>query len=1349
MWTGQQLDPETPLYNMPFRFDLFGEIEREVFVKAFDVLLQECDIMRARFHRDEEGLPYYIIEQSVEKIECVDLSEHSEPDATLRDKLHLLNRESLDIQKRCWNSILFKLSDQHYVWYLNQHHLVTDAWACSVQYKRLAEIYASLLSEGARRGGVQAFVQYSQELQEKQASAKKKDYWIQQVDRIEESPNWYNHRSTRFDTASTRYQLELDSQIKQQIDDLCMEPDLRCMTDHLTRYCLYLSTYFALLHRISSSTTLSIGTPAHNRYNRKQQNSPGPFITFFPIVVEIDENESFGSLFQKVKTLVMEFMMKSSPVISDITLSKSYNAVLNYIHAEYGDFGEIKASSEWMACGHIDRSHDLRLHVMESSEGSKLMLDLKDEIFSKEQASSLQEQLVHTLRALSQDRSQRIGSYKLFSQRDEEILSELDQRGETSAPSLHDQLRYCLKHGQDEIALCLEAQKIPYRELRSRLASRISELKSLGLQPGDRVLLYQRRSIGFMLDVWSIILSGASFIPVAKSSPINRVRNIVLEAGPKAIIADDTLDLACPQWPIAQDEMPSDDPVLQIDQYDPDLLAYTIYTSGSTGKPKGVNITRANLAHYLHHCLAAYLPERAMHMPLFSNVGFDLTITSMFLPWVTGGSLEIIAETAEGFDMSIKRVAESSRLNAVKLTPSHLEIYLESHSNCELELLILGGENLTSKLAQRCLEEAQNTFGRKPQIINEYGPTEATVGCITYAYQGETEQLNVPVGKPISGMRAEIKNSHGALCPVGVTGELMLSGRGIAQGYEDATLNEGPFIDHSDGTRSYRTGDLAYVDHSGVIHFLGRADDQVKLNGHRVELGEVESQLELREAVKMSACVLTQRKQESTAVNCVRCGLPEDYPGVSFDDEHLCDLCKGYEDYAKRVSSYFRKMDELQSKIVNARRSPDGYDCMMLLSGGKDSSYALARLVGLGARVLAFTLDNGYISLEALANVKRVCSVLEVDHMTGETEHMNKIFVDSLERYDNVCNGCFKTIYTLSFKEALRRDIPYIVTGLSRGQFFETRLTEEIFVQEELNDDGIDSMILSARKAYHRENDLVNELLGNQEFVAESAFEQVQFVDFYRYCDSSLTEMYRYLDQKLPWIRPSDTGRSTNCLINQAGIYVHKANRGYSNYAFPYSWDVRVGHKNRDESLDEINEEINEAEVQKMLDEIGYDQSNIRQNEQLICYYTGEKQSELSLKKSLAADLPSYMIPGQIIHLSEMPLTANGKIDRQLLALKSLSTNVDENKKLISPRNAVEQKLADIWKELLGSSQIGMDDRFMELGGNSLQAIRLVSRINSNFRLDLDLVAVFRHETIEELSNLIISEIKSKMSKTQ
>ena len=235
--------------------------------------------------------------------------------------------------------------------------------------------------------------------------------------------------------------------------------------------------------------------------------------------------------------------------------------------------------------------------------------------------------------------------------------------------------------------------------------------------------------------------------------------------------------------------------------------------------------------------------------------------------------------------------------------------------------------------------------------------------------------------------------------------------------------------------------------------------------------------------------------------------------------------------------------------------------------------------------------------------------------------------------------------------------------------------------------------------------------------------------------------MMNYLDKYLPWIRPTDTGRSTNCLINQVGIYIHKKEQGYSNYAFPYSWDVRMGHKTRAVSLDEINEEIDENEVRRILGEIGYSSKNGSTDKNLVAYYIADTNiSNADLRDHLKHYLPDYMIPNHFKRVESFPLTSNGKVDRK--ALQNLAfISKEENTDYVVPETEFEKILSEIWSEVLQIEKIGVHDNFLELGGNSLAAIRITSRVNNAFDLDLPLNTVFENPNIFQLAKHIEKSI--------
>ncbi|NJN81453.1 MAG: AMP-binding protein [Caldilineaceae bacterium] len=661
--------------------------------------------------------------------------------------------------------------------------------------------------------------------------------------------------------------------------------------------------------------------------------------------------------------------------------------------------------------------------------------------------------------------------------------------------------------------------------------------------------------------------------------------------------------------------------------------------------------------------------------------------------------------------------------------------------------MILGGEDLKRGAAQ----QISDLFGGAIEIYNEYGPTEATVGCMIHRFDPQTDLGDsVPIGRPIANAQLYILDENLNPVPTGVIGEMCIGGAGVGLGYlKRPDLTAAKFVANpfQPGETLYRTGDLARWSADGQMQFLGRADHQVKVKGYRIELGEIESQLLAHPGINAAVVHLVQRHfaaLDEPANRCAKCGLPENYPGAMLDSAGTCATCRDFDELATRFRPYFKTLADLQLILDEASENKRGpYDCLVLYSGGKDSTYMLYQLVKeMGKTPLVFCLDNGYISEQAKANIRRVTDDLGVELVFGQTPHMNAIFVDSLQRHSNVCDGCFKVIYTLSMGLAREKGITHILTGLSRGQLFETRLSD-MFDARLFDVQEIDATVLAARKAYHRIDDAISQLMEVDFLAEERIFDEIRLIDFYRYCDVPLQEMYRYLAQHAPWFRPSDTGRSTNCLINDVGIYIHKKTRGFHNYALPYSWDVRVGHKTREEAVDELKDQIDEKRVQKILAEIGYDESEAAR--QLVAYVVpNEKLSIPDLRRSLKERLPDYMLPTHFVILESLPLTRNGKVDRDALP-RPESNRLNLPTAFSPPETIAELRLAAIWKTVLNLPEVGIHDDFFDLGGDSISMIHVMMHVAEEFQIKASPLVIFDAPTVAELADkieeILISEI--------
>ncbi|MGZ7104598.1 MAG: amino acid adenylation domain-containing protein, partial [Candidatus Angelobacter sp.] len=327
--------------------------------------------------------------------------------------------------------------------------------------------------------------------------------------------------------------------------------------------------------------------------------------------------------------------------------------------------------------------------------------------------------------------------------------------------------------------------------------------------------------------------------PLDPEHPVERLRFMMEDAGVEVLLTEERL-----LGEMAEGE---EDKIAEQRRDNPERrntlanLAYVLYTSGSTGKPKGVGIEHRSLMNYIWWARQAYEMEggRGFDFALYSSISFDLTVTSIFTPLITGGCIHIYESEHEKENL-IERVIEEDKAETVKLTPSHLSM-LGPIRNRRLRQLIVGGEALESQLARRVVEQASG-----PLVIwNEYGPTEATVACVLHRYGAEDEgRAQVLIGKAGANAQIYILDQRQEPVAVGITGEIYIGGAGLARGYVNRPeLTAERFVpdpfSEAGGKRLYRTGDRGRYQEGGNIEYLGRQDEQVKYHGYRVELNEI------------------------------------------------------------------------------------------------------------------------------------------------------------------------------------------------------------------------------------------------------------------------------------------------------------------------------------------------------------------------------------------------------------------------------------------------------------------------------------------------------------------------------
>ena len=413
----------------------------------------------------------------------------------------------------------------------------------------------------------------------------------------------------------------------------------------------------------------------------------------------------------------------------------------------------------------------------------------------------------------------------------------------------------------DATVAAFGTQRLTYRELNERANQLAHYLTSRGIGPEVRVGICLDRSLDLLVALLGVLKAGGAYVPLDPSYPADRLAYMLEDAAVPVLITQETLRTSLPSsrartvcidsgW----SEMAACSDANTEHDISPDTVAYVIYTSGSTGRPKGALIVHRGLSNYLLWAANEYRGSAGSGVPVHSPIGFDLTVTSLFVPLVSGQQVSIVSQD-QGVGALGEMLTRDTDWTLVKITPAHLDLLSRQISPTvaagQVRTFVVGGEMLRGESLAFWREHAPAT-----RIVNEYGPTETVVGCCVHAFPA-AEALDgpVPIGKPIANTQLYVLDEQGQPVPVGVPGELYIGGAGVARGYlNQPALTSSrfvPFSSQGDGPqRLYRTGDRVQWRADGILEFLGRVDEQVKIRGYRIELGEIETVLATHPAVR-------------------------------------------------------------------------------------------------------------------------------------------------------------------------------------------------------------------------------------------------------------------------------------------------------------------------------------------------------------------------------------------------------------------------------------------------------------------------------------------------------------------
>ncbi|AUX27628.1 hypothetical protein SOCEGT47_082240 [Sorangium cellulosum] len=857
LWFLYRYAPDSPAYNLHAAVRFRGALDGAALEGALSRLAERHDILRTRFDEDagdayQEVLPAAAVSVALTDLSSMDPAarerELAERCAQAAHAPFVLERGHL------LRAVLHRLSAEEHVLLLVTHHIASDHWTWGVLIRELGALYDALVAGRAPelpelpvRYGDYAVWQRGQWTQER--LQRELGYW---EERLRGAPGLLELPLDAPRPATQTYRGARTSLTLPRA--LCESLKALCQREGVTLFMALLAAYQTLLCRYTRRPDVVVGSPVAGRTAREIEPLAGMFVNDLALRADLSDNPTFLELLQRtrrdtldalahaelpfallVEALKPERSPSHPPLFQTMLILQSAAAELPAFTGLTAEPVEVPVRTSKV---------DWTIEAWDRPQGIRLDLEYNTDLFRRETADRLLRSYEALLRASVARPEAAVLDLPIVPEDD---ARRLEQWNRTERPfpvdaRVHELFERQAQRGPERVALVFAGQEITYGAL-DRAATRLARrLRAEGVGPGVPVAVCLERSPGLVVALLAILKAGGAYVPLDPALPGERIAFILSDLGSAVLLTERALRLEIAGAPRrvllledleAQTDPDEAPPVAPASSRD---LAYILYTSGSTGRPKGVEVEHRSVVTFLWAMKDRPGLDADDVLLSVTTASFDIFVLELFLP-LSVGARTVLLSAAEARDgAALVGALERSGATVMQATPSTWRLLLAAGWTGSPRLRALaGGEALPRDLAGPLR-------ARVGALWNMYGPTETTVWS---AVARIDDPARITLGTPIANTRVYILDDRRNRLPIGVAGELVIGGAGVARGYHDRPeltrerFLPDPFSDEP-GARMYRTGDLARITHDGLIEYLGRLDHQVKIRGYRVELGEIE-----------------------------------------------------------------------------------------------------------------------------------------------------------------------------------------------------------------------------------------------------------------------------------------------------------------------------------------------------------------------------------------------------------------------------------------------------------------------------------------------------------------------------
>jgi amino acid adenylation domain-containing protein/FkbH-like protein len=894
LWFLHQLQPESAAYNMRWVVEFSGELDKEALWRSIDEIVRRHEILRTRFV-DREGLAVQeVVEQCEVKREEVDLGgrQHAERRRAVQEMAIEEGERAFDLAEgHLWRLKLVRVADEEHVLLVTMHHIVSDAWSIAVIMSQFGVLYegyteqknASLPELPVQYGD---FAAWQRAWLQGEVLQRQLEYWKTTLAGIPEELELPKDR------------LRPVQQIS--VADLCevtLPPERLAELKHLshasqaTLYMTLLSVFAVLLRRYTGQNDVVAGSPIAGRQEPSLERLIGLFVNSLVMRIQIRPRETFNELLATVRQAALdgylhqdipfERLVEELSPQRNLSVSPVFQVLFGLQNAPIGTQQLKKLKIGLLAQDTHHVKVDLEVHGFEHGGGITFHWLYQRDLFDRWRIEQMAVHYARLLEAVITNPNQPVAILDMLSEREQhEILVQWNQTETATGcwKTIPEIFTDQAQRKPQAFAISFGGQQWTYAETNARANQLANYLMKMGCGPEVRVGVCVERGLESVVAFLGILKAGGTYVPLDPDFPKDRLAYMLSDTASRMIVTQSNLRSVLPldvalidiegEWDVIANESieaPKNLPR-------PENAAYVIYTSGSTGQPKGVVIEHRNMVNMVLAQHKAFGVLEGDSILQFFSFSFDVSIFVMCMALSTGARL--VLGTREDLlpGAGLLALLEREEITIGVLPPVVLDQMSETRLP-KLRKIIVGGEPWS--------EELLKIWGKGREFFNSYGPTETTVQAT--AGECRAGEGKPTIGRPIANARIYLLDEDYKPVPIGVAGELYIAGDGVGRGYLDCALTAEKFVpdpfSSQPGARIYQTGDWARWQPDGRIDLLGRKDNQVKIRGHRVELGEIESVLGQHPAVLQ--CAVAVRREDRGESRLVAYVVPTNESAIS------------------------------------------------------------------------------------------------------------------------------------------------------------------------------------------------------------------------------------------------------------------------------------------------------------------------------------------------------------------------------------------------------------------------------------------------------------------------------------